>query len=110
MNATNPLLACIVPSATLCTSIPIHVYDQALERSRVPRGATRAKAIGLAMNSVNWLASTMQLTGGISVIQGASAKAWGSVAEDARSERKCRSNSDQCSRHDPAGLSLDLHM
>jgi anion transporter len=63
-----PLLTFILPSATTRTGILIHVYDQALELSRVPRGAPLAKAIMLALNSVNRLASTVLLTGGITPI------------------------------------------
>jgi anion transporter len=63
-----PLLTLILPSATTRTGILIHVYEQALELSRVPRGAPLAKAIMLALNSINRLASTMLLTGGITPI------------------------------------------
>jgi sodium-dependent dicarboxylate transporter 2/3/5 len=66
-----PLLTFILPSATTRTGILIHVYDQALELSRVPRGASLAKAIMLALNSVNRLASTVLLTGGITPITAA---------------------------------------
>jgi sodium-dependent dicarboxylate transporter 2/3/5 len=66
-----PLLTFILPSATTRTGILIHVYDQALELSRVPRGAPLAKAIMLALNSVNRLASTVLLTGGITPITAA---------------------------------------
>lgn len=63
-----PLLTLLLPSATTRTGILIHVYDQALELSRVPRGAPLAKAIMLALNSVNRLASTILLTGGITPV------------------------------------------
>lgn len=63
-----PLLTLLLPSATTRTGILIHVYDQALELSHVPRGAPLAKAIMLALNSVNRLASTMLLTGGITPV------------------------------------------
>jgi solute carrier family 13 (sodium-dependent dicarboxylate transporter), member 2/3/5 len=71
MLVTFPLLTFILPSATTRTGILIHVYDQALELSRVPRGAPLAKAIMLALNSVNRLASTVLLTGGITPITAA---------------------------------------
>jgi sodium-dependent dicarboxylate transporter 2/3/5 len=71
MLLTFPLLTFILPSATTRTGILIHVYDQALELSRVPRGAPLAKAIMLALNSVNRLASTVLLTGGITPITAA---------------------------------------
>lgn len=63
-----PLLTLLLPSATTRTGILIHVYEQALELSDVPRGAPLAKAIMLALNSVNRLASTMLLTGGITPV------------------------------------------
>jgi sodium-dependent dicarboxylate transporter 2/3/5 len=71
MLLTFPLLTFILPSATTRTGILIHVYDQALELSRVPRGAPLAKAIMLALNSMNRLASTVLLTGGITPITAA---------------------------------------
>lgn len=63
-----PLLTLLLPSATTRTGILIHVYDQALTLSQVPRGAPLAKAIMLALNSVNRLASTILLTGGITPV------------------------------------------
>jgi sodium-dependent dicarboxylate transporter 2/3/5 len=63
-----PLLTLILPSATTRTGILIHVYDQALHLSRVPRGAPLARAIMLALNSINRLASTVLLTGGITPV------------------------------------------
>jgi solute carrier family 13 (sodium-dependent dicarboxylate transporter), member 2/3/5 len=71
MLLTFPLLTFLLPSATTRTGILIHVYDQALELSHVPRGAPLAKAIMLALNSVNQLASTVLLTGGITPITAA---------------------------------------
>ncbi|HXH12309.1 MAG TPA: SLC13 family permease [Alphaproteobacteria bacterium] len=66
-----PLLTFLLPSATTRTGILIHVYDQALELSHVPRGAPLAKAIMMALNSINRLASTVLLTGGITPITAA---------------------------------------
>lgn len=63
-----PLLTLLLPSATTRTGILIHVYDQALELGGVSRGAPLAKAIMLALNSVNRLASTILLTGGITPV------------------------------------------
>ena len=63
-----PLLTLLLPSATTRTGILIHVYDQALTLSQVPRGAPLAKAIMLALNSINRLASTVLLTGGITPV------------------------------------------
>lgn len=60
-----PLLTIILPSATTRTGILVHVYEQALELSKVPRRAPLASAIMMALNSINRLASTIFLTGGI---------------------------------------------
>ena len=67
-----PLLTFLLPSATTRTGILIHVYEQALDLSHVPRGAPLAKAIMLALNSINRLASTVLLTGGITPVVAAS--------------------------------------
>ena len=67
-----PLLTLILPSATTRTGILIHIYEQALALSQVPRGAPLAKAIMLALNSINRLASTVLLTGGITPVVAAS--------------------------------------
>ncbi|HKA61388.1 MAG TPA: SLC13 family permease [Methylomirabilota bacterium] len=61
-------LTMILPSATTRTGILVHVYDQALELGRVPRGAPLSRAIMLVLNSVNRLSSTVFLTGGITPI------------------------------------------
>ena len=60
-----PLLTFILPSATTRTGILVHVYEQALELAQVPRRAPLARAIMMALNSINRLASTVLLTGGI---------------------------------------------
>ena len=67
-----PLLTLLLPSATTRTGILIHVYEQALHLSRVPRGAPLAKALMMALNSINRLASTILLTGGITPVVAAS--------------------------------------
>lgn len=60
-----PLLTFILPSATTRTGILVHVYEQALELGGVPRRHPLAGAIMMALNSINRLASTVLLTGGI---------------------------------------------
>ena len=60
-----PLLTCILPSATTRTGILVHVYEQALELAKVPRQAPLASAVMMALNSINRLASTVLMTGGI---------------------------------------------
>jgi anion transporter len=63
-----PLLTLLLPSATTRTGILVHVYDQALTLGGVATGAPLAKAVMLALNSVNRLASTILLTGGITPV------------------------------------------
>jgi solute carrier family 13 (sodium-dependent dicarboxylate transporter), member 2/3/5 len=60
-----PLLTLILPSATTRTGILVHVYEQALELAQVPRRHPLSRAIMMALNSINRLASTILLTGGI---------------------------------------------
>ena len=72
MLLSFPLLTLLLPSATTRTGILVFVYEQALDLGRVPRGSSFAKAIMLALNSVNRLASTMLLTGGITPVLAAS--------------------------------------
>jgi len=60
-----PLLTFILPSATTRTGILVHVYEEALELGQVPRRHPLAGAIMMALNSINRLASTVLLTGGI---------------------------------------------
>jgi solute carrier family 13 (sodium-dependent dicarboxylate transporter), member 2/3/5 len=66
--AAFPLLTLLLPSATTRTGILVHVYDQALALSGVPPGAPIARAVMMALNSINRLASTILLTGGITPI------------------------------------------
>ncbi len=60
-----PLLTCILPSATTRTGILVHVYEQALDMAGVSRQAPLASAVMMALNSINRLASTVLMTGGI---------------------------------------------
>jgi sodium-dependent dicarboxylate transporter 2/3/5 len=66
--AAFPLLTLILPSATTRTGILVHVYEQALELASVPRRAPLARAVMMALNSINRLASTVLLTGGITPV------------------------------------------
>ena len=63
-----PLLTLLLPSATTRSGILVHVYAQALELSGIRRDAGLSKAIMMALNSINRLASTMLLTGGITPV------------------------------------------
>ena len=72
MLLSFPLLTLLLPSATTRTGILIFVYEQALDLGHVPRGAPLAKAIMLALSSINRLASTVLLTGGITPVLAAS--------------------------------------
>ncbi len=65
MLLSFPPLTLMLPSAITRSSILINVYEQALEICRVPRNSDLAKSIMMALNSLNRLASTMILTGGI---------------------------------------------
>jgi solute carrier family 13 (sodium-dependent dicarboxylate transporter), member 2/3/5 len=72
MLLSFPLLTLLLPSATTRTGILVFVYEQALDLGRIPRGDPLAKAIMLALNSINRLASTVLLTGGITPVLAAS--------------------------------------
>lgn len=63
-----PLLTLLLPSATVRTGILVHVYEQALSLSQVPKQSALSKAIMMALNSINRLASTAILTGGITPV------------------------------------------
>ena len=63
-----PLLTVILPSATTRTGILVHVYEHALELAQVPKRSNLASAIMMALNSINRLASTILLTGGITPV------------------------------------------
>jgi anion transporter len=63
-----PLLTCILPSATTRTGILVHVYEQALDLAKVPRQSPLASAVMMALNSINRLASTILMTGGITPV------------------------------------------
>jgi len=67
-----PLLTFILPSATTRTGILVHVYEQALALGEVPKRSALASAIMMALNSINRLASTVLLTGGITPVVSAS--------------------------------------
>jgi anion transporter len=67
-----PALTLILPSATTRTGILIHVYEQALKLSEVHPASPLSRAIMMALNSINRLASTVLLTGGITPVVSAS--------------------------------------
>jgi anion transporter len=66
-----PVLTFLLPSATTRSGILIHIYDEVFTLGGVPRGAEVAKAIMLALSSINRLASTTLLTGGITPVMSA---------------------------------------
>jgi sodium-dependent dicarboxylate transporter 2/3/5 len=66
-----PVLTFVLPSATTRSGILIHIYDEVFTLGRVPRGAEIAKAVMLALASINRLASTALLTGGITPVMSA---------------------------------------
>ncbi|MCE2947389.1 MAG: SLC13 family permease [bacterium] len=63
-----PLMTLLLPSATTRTSILVHVYEEALLLGQVPKRHPLSRSIMMALNSINRLASTIILTGGISPI------------------------------------------
>ena len=63
-----PVLTLVLPSATARTGILVHVYEQALSLSKVEKGSPFSKAIMMSLNSINRLASTAILTGGITPV------------------------------------------
>jgi solute carrier family 13 (sodium-dependent dicarboxylate transporter), member 2/3/5 len=66
-----PVLTFVLPSATTRSGILIHIYDEVFALAAVPRGADIAKAVMLALSSINRLASTALLTGGITPVMSA---------------------------------------
>jgi anion transporter len=66
-----PVLTFVLPSATTRSGILIHIYDEVFTLATVPRGADIAKAVMLALSSINRLASTALLTGGITPVMSA---------------------------------------
>ena len=72
-----PALTFVLPSATTRSGILIHIYDEVFTLAAVPRGAEVAKAVMLALSSINRLASTALLTGGITPVMSAAIIATG---------------------------------
>ena len=66
-----PVLTFLLPSATTRSGILIHIYDEVFALGGVQRGAEVAKAVMLALSSINRLASTTLLTGGITPVMSA---------------------------------------
>jgi len=66
-----PLLTFILPSATTRSSILVHIYEEVFTLARVPPDAPVLKAVMLALSSINRLASTALLTGGITPMMAA---------------------------------------
>jgi anion transporter len=66
-----PAMTFLLPSATTRSGILIHIYDEVFALAAVPRGAPVAKAVMLALSSINRLASTALLTGGITPVMSA---------------------------------------
>jgi sodium-dependent dicarboxylate transporter 2/3/5 len=66
-----PVLPLLLPSATTRSGILVHVYEEVFALARVPAGAAIVKAVMLALTSINRLASTAILTGGITPVMSA---------------------------------------
>jgi sodium-dependent dicarboxylate transporter 2/3/5 len=66
-----PVLTFLLPSATTRSGILVHIYEEVFGLARVPAGAPLIKAVMLALASINRLASTALLTGGITPVMSA---------------------------------------
>jgi sodium-dependent dicarboxylate transporter 2/3/5 len=66
-----PALTFVLPSATTRSGILVHIYEEVFGQARVPSGAPVIKAVMLALSSINRLASTALLTGGITPVMSA---------------------------------------
>jgi anion transporter len=66
-----PVLTLLLPSATTRSGILVHIYEEVFGMARVPAGAGVVKAVMLALTSINRLASTALLTGGITPVMSA---------------------------------------
>jgi sodium-dependent dicarboxylate transporter 2/3/5 len=66
-----PALTFVLPSATTRSGILVHIYEEVFGLARVPAGAPVIKAVMLALSSINRLASTALLTGGITPVMSA---------------------------------------
>jgi anion transporter len=69
--ASLPVLTFVLPSATTRSGIMIHVYDELFTLAGVGRGEPAARGVMLALASINRLASTALLTGGITPVMSA---------------------------------------
>lgn len=65
MIASFPVMAFLMPSATTRNAILVHIYEKVLSTWHIPQGAPLAKAVMLSLGSLNRLASTALLTGGM---------------------------------------------
>jgi len=66
-----PALTFILPSATTRSGILVHIYEEVFALARVPKRAPIVTAVMLALSSINRLASTALLTGGITPVMSA---------------------------------------
>jgi solute carrier family 13 (sodium-dependent dicarboxylate transporter), member 2/3/5 len=66
-----PVLTFLLPSASTRSSILVHIYEEVFTLGRVPADAPIRKAVMLALCSINRLASTALLTGGITPMMAA---------------------------------------
>jgi solute carrier family 13 (sodium-dependent dicarboxylate transporter), member 2/3/5 len=66
-----PVLTFLLPSATTRSGILVHIYEEVFGLARVPAGSAIIKAVMLALSSINRLASTALLTGGITPVMSA---------------------------------------
>ena len=68
MLVSFAVMAFALPSASTRGAIMVYIYEQALAHWHVPAGSTLSKGIMMAMGSLNRLASTALLAGGITPV------------------------------------------
>ncbi len=68
MIISFPLITFLLPSAVTRSAILVHVYDRAFSLGGVAKGAPIARAVMMGLGSLNRLASTALLTGGMTPI------------------------------------------
>jgi solute carrier family 13 (sodium-dependent dicarboxylate transporter), member 2/3/5 len=66
-----PALTFLLPSATTRSGILVHIYEEVFGLARIRPDAPVVKAVMLALSSINRLASTALLTGGITPVMSA---------------------------------------
>jgi solute carrier family 13 (sodium-dependent dicarboxylate transporter), member 2/3/5 len=66
-----PVLTLLLPSATTRSGILVHIYEEVFALAGTVRGSDAVRAVMLALSSINRLASTALLTGGVTPVMSA---------------------------------------